>query len=347
MDKGTLCFDKSMTNIIKGIGLILMMCLHCYNVGYYYGATLDWHLSLDKLGIGFNLCIGIFAFMVGYGYAFSKTKDWKYGLKHIWKMLLPYYVILFLFTVPFALDEIRERGVGNFLCNLVGLEGNLNYFNWFIYYYIYLMILLPWVSKAIAKHSIRNALIICVVSYAVEALVHRYLAGMMGECAHKAVYNCLRYTPVAVLGLLFAQEKYYERLSIGKHPAWLVAVLSVLAIVIVLLLTGKLLLIVGFQLDFFYVPVFIGAVVILFNKCNLGPLRRLLKKIGDISVYMWFFHALFFTACVSWFYQPAITIFKDINLVVLWTMLITFVSSWLIKTIVDRITLALTNSNGR
>lgn len=340
-------FDKNMTSIIKGIGMILMMCLHCYNVEYYYGASMDWHLSFDKLGLGFQLCIGIYTLMVGYGYAFSKTKDWKYGVKHIWKMLLPYYVVLFIFTVPFAMTEIKDRGISNFLFNLVGLEGNLNYFNWFIYLYIYLMILLPWVSKAIKRYPVISALLICVVAYGIEVLVHQFLFDKMDDWAMKFVYNCLRYTPVAVLGLLFSQEKYYERMRMVKLPAWLLGIGAALVIIVVLLLAGKMTLVMGFQLDFFYVPVLIGAVVVLFNKCKLEPLRQALKKIGDVSVYMWFFQALFFTKCVSWFYQPAITIFKDINLVVLWTMLITFMASLILKTVVDTITSVLTKSYGR
>ena len=60
-------------------------------------------------------------------------------------------------------------------------------------------------------------------------------------------------------------------------------------------------------------------------------------KIGELSVYMWFFHALFYTKAVRWFYQPVITIFNDINLVVLWTIILTFFASWLIKSIVDAI----------
>jgi hypothetical protein len=48
---------------------------------------------------------------------------------------------------------------------------------------------------------------------------------------------------------------------------------------------------------------------------------------------MWFFHALFFTKAVRWFYQPAITFFGDINLVVLWAIILTFFASWLIKNV--------------
>ena len=67
---------------------------------------------------------------------------------------------------------------------------------------------------------------------------------------------------------------------------------------------------------------------------------------GQLSVYMWFFHALFYTEATRWFYQPVIRVFDNINLVVLCMIVVTFVASWLLKTVVDRLTLLLTKSHG-
>ena len=61
---------------------------------------------------------------------------------------------------------------------------------------------------------------------------------------------------------------------------------------------------------------------------------------------MWFFHALFYTEATRWFYQPVIRIFDNINLVVLCMIVVTFVASWLLKTVVDQLTLLLTKSHG-
>lgn len=82
MNSITLTFGKDKTAIIKGIAIIFMIMLHC-------GVA-------DVL----KLCVGIFTFMVGYGYAFAKNKDWRYSLNHIKKLLIPFWTILLVFTFP-------------------------------------------------------------------------------------------------------------------------------------------------------------------------------------------------------------------------------------------------------
>ena len=91
----------------------------------------------------------------------------------------------------------------------------------------------------------------------------------------------------------------------------------------------------------------IGGIVVMFNTFEWRPVKAVMMKLGEVSVYMWFFHALFFTKVVSWFYQPAITIFSDVNLVVLWAIVLTFFASWLIKTIVDGVVNVLSGSGKR
>ncbi len=83
------------------------------------------------------------------------------------------------------------------------------------------------------------------------------------------------------------------------------------------------------------------------NTFEWRPVKAVMIKLGEVSVYMWFFHALFVTKVVSWFYQPAITIFSDVNLVVLWAIVLTFFASWLIKTIVDGVVNLLSGSGKR
>ena len=91
----------------------------------------------------------------------------------------------------------------------------------------------------------------------------------------------------------------------------------------------------GFNFDFVYAALSIGAIVVIFNTVEAKWIRKVLQALDTVSVYMWFFHALFFTKAVRWFYQPAITIFDDLNLIVLWAIALTFAASWLIKQIVD------------
>ena len=57
-------FDRNMTNIVKGVGMLLMFCLHGYNLDYYDAPQPSWDYSFSNLGLGFQLCVGTFAFMI-------------------------------------------------------------------------------------------------------------------------------------------------------------------------------------------------------------------------------------------------------------------------------------------
>lgn len=339
-------FDRNMTNIVKGVGMLLMFCLHGYNQDYYDAPQPSWDYSFSNLGLGFQLCVGTFAFMIGYGYNFAKNKDLRYALSHITRLFIPYWVILFLLTVPFCLGEIRSDGIGRFLLNVIALDAHYNYFNWFIYLYAFCMATLPFVARLMKHRPVLVALVVCAVSYGLEVFLRIYLFYHIGEDAATICYNCLRYFPVIVLGLLFAHEGYFERINLKPLPSWLMAILAVVTLIVVLLLAGKMSLVKGFQLDFFYMPLEIGAIAVLFSLYRNNVVRRALVWVGQLSVYMWFFHALFYTEATRWFYQPVIRIFDNINLVVLCMIVVTFVASWLLKTVVDRLTLLLTKSHG-
>ena len=88
-------FDKGMTSIVKGFAIIFMMLLHCYG-HENYDVSLNYdHALVDTFRSSFKVCVGMFVFLVGYGYAFSKTKDLNYSLQHIKKLLIPFWTILF------------------------------------------------------------------------------------------------------------------------------------------------------------------------------------------------------------------------------------------------------------
>ena len=103
MNTVTLAFGKDKTAIIKGIAILMMIILHCGGSGATYDVpirTMDSYPILGFIHPQFKLCVGIFSFMVGYGYAFAKVKDWRYSLKHIWSLLKVFWLILIVITIP-------------------------------------------------------------------------------------------------------------------------------------------------------------------------------------------------------------------------------------------------------
>ena len=348
-------FDKRMTSIVKGVAIIFMLLLHCYETGDYDLALNLDHSLFSSCYHVFKICIGIFAFLVGYGYAFSKAKDLKYSIKHIIKLLIPFWTILFVFTWPLCFNEVINTDLVMLVYNLFGISSYYNYFSWFVYFFIFAMIVMPFVARFIAHRPVRNTLISIVIAYLLSVAVHEIpsllnsfgftVSDIVDNQPLLALFNCLMMTPIMILGFLFAHQGYYEKIKINRVSRFWIVIICVLAIIVVLTLRYFRSAVFAFQLDFFYAPVVIGAVAVFFNAFKCVPVRMALIKMGEVSVYMWFFHALFFTKAVRWFYQPAITIFNDINLVALWTILLTFFASWLIKTIVDKLTVRLITTN--
>ena len=323
-----------MTGIVKGVAIIFMMILHCYG-NEAYDVALDFsHAPLSKVHDVFKVCVGMFTFMVGYGYAFSKNKDWRYSLQHIKKLLIPFWTILFVFTIPICWKRFWGSGYYIILLNLFGVDSTFNWYSWFVYFFIYAMVVMPFIARFINRTPLRNAVITIILSYIFEVAVHS-IPGVLENKLLLAIFNCLMMTPGMVVGYLFAHGHYYERYKIGLKSKSLVVLMSSLTIVLMLILRYFGHAFFGFNYDFVYAAVIIGAIVAIFNTIRANWLRKPLQIFGKFSVYMWFFHALFYTEPVRWFYQPAITIFGDANLVVLWCIILTFVASWLIIMLVE------------
>lgn len=103
MNTTSLQFTRDYTQIIKGIAILFMMILHVGGSGATYDVpvrTMDTYPVLGFLHPSFKLCVGIFTFMIGYGYAFAKKKDWRYSVKHVWALLKVFWLILLGITVP-------------------------------------------------------------------------------------------------------------------------------------------------------------------------------------------------------------------------------------------------------
>lgn len=325
----TISFGKDKTAIIKGIAIVFMIIHHCGIPGYY-DVSLPFsnrEFIVDSLKT-FKLCVGIFTFMVGYGYAFSKKKDFHYSWVHIKKLLIPFWTILFVFTFPVALyfDDMGEPFA--VLLNLFGINSHLNWFSWFVAFFTYAMIVMPFLSRIINKKPIKATFALIILTYLMEVALHQLYPHYKDNNFMQRFFDCLLCTPGMLLGYLFANKKWFCKVSFpSKSIGFFISILLVFAIAILRFHFGNLF---GFNLDFFYAPMFIFAVLIVFNIFKLPYLTRLLTALGNASVFMWFFHALFFTKAVRSFYQPSILISDSLWIIIPWTIFLTFTCSWLL-----------------
>lgn len=332
----TLSFGKDKTAIIKGIAIVFMITHHCGIPGFYDVRLpfFNHELIVDSFKT-FRLCVGIFTFMVGYGYAFSKTKDLHYSWVHIKRLLLPFWTILIVFTFPIALYFNEMGDAFSVFLNLLGINSRLNWFSWFVTFFIYAMIVMPILSRIINKKPIKAAFSLIVVAYIMEVIFHQFYPQYKDNDFTQRFFDCLLWTPCMLLGYLFADKKWFCKIAIpDKTIGIFISFILVLTITILRFYFGSLL---GFNLDFFYAPMFILAVLIVFNIFKLPYLKRLLTALGNASVYMWFFHALFFTKAVRSFYQPFILISDSLWIIIPWTLFLTFTCSWLIILLTKKI----------
>ena len=325
-------FGKDKTVLIKGVAIVFMIVLHCA-IPAYWDVPLDEfsNSSLVQFMGAFKLCVGIFTFMVGYGYAFAKSKDMKYSLTHIRKLLIPFWVILFVFTVPFCFNQIEA---GNLVLNMFGVNSSLNWFSWFVTFFIYAMIVMPFAGRLIDRKPLPWACVCIGIAFVAEVALHELYPSYQDNDWAQRLFDCLLQTPCMILGYLFARQHWFEKISIPSSKSFLLLTFFIMGGGVLFARSVKST-ILGFNLDFFYAPLFIFSILVISNGMRCRIISRILTVLGNTSVYMWFFHALFFTTAVRPIYQPMVAISSSLWVVTLWCIILTFACSYAIMFLVN------------
>ena len=89
------------------------------------------------------------------------------------------------------------------------------------------------------------------------------------------------------------------------------------------------------KFDMIYAPIIIYCILIVFTVNNLRYLKVIMKQLGDKSVYMWFIHALFFTKATRPIYHKFIMISDNFGVIALWTIVLSYLISCILKQIKD------------
>lgn len=96
-DETTLIISKDKTLIIKGFAILFMIAHHCLIKEFYISVPEFLYNPIAiRLQIGSKMCVGLFTFFVGYGCFYAKSIDLLYISRHVWRLLKPYWSILFL-----------------------------------------------------------------------------------------------------------------------------------------------------------------------------------------------------------------------------------------------------------
>lgn len=319
-------FGKDTTLIIKGFAIVFMIVLHVFGGGGWYDADLamNHNEALMKFMGAFKICVGMYVFMVGYGYAFSKTKDFAYSFKHIKQLLSVFWLILFVFAIPAAANFIDDSK--DLIHNMFGLSSSLCWVSWFVYFYIWAMCIMPFASRLIDRKPIIYTPILMLLAFGAMAAVHRIMS--LNDWT-QALFDCLLNTPLLLLGYTFARLNIYEKIRIPA--SWVTVIISIIVAALVIVSRAYIQGYATFITRLIETPVIILCILAMFNAKPLKFTRKVFSELGDKSVYMWFFHALFFTAATRQVYQQFIMVSDNLWIIALWTIILSYACSYILK----------------
>lgn len=285
-----------MTTIIKGIAILFMIGHHVLIKEFYVNPP-DFLYSFValRLYIGLKMCVGIYTFFIGYAYFYSKEKTNLNSIfSRIWKLLQKYWIVLFV-TISIAFFGGYHVECRNVLLNTVGLKHQYNLANWYVYFYIYALFLLPLFPFLFKRNKwliLLSAIIICGAGYNLIKGDNSLLI---------ALKECLCYTPLLMTGYVCASTQILQYCStfITKKHYWIMIVFFTL------MLRCGFPFICGIVSDTIFVPIFVMSISALFYGHKQTPLAKVLTSLGLCSTMMWFIHAIPFSTAVRGIFQTS------------------------------------------
>ncbi|WP_370781939.1 acyltransferase family protein [[Ruminococcus] lactaris] len=321
--------EKQTTQEIKGIAILIMIAHHF--LVYDFGA--DFSNTWVGIGANFKICVGIYAVLSGYGYFFAKEKTVKYGLKKSWGLLQEYWITLFTIFIPLAIQGGWKVTPKNILINLFTLGPNLNWNAWYVHFFIFCMLVMPWVSKSFRFHPVLNIALALCVPFVLEAGIHVVFPNYQEITMLQVLFNCMLYFGVFLMGYLMAKYDIIRKMQFSWIRG-LLMMIGAIGLRIVLRHINTF----GFNTDAIYAPIFVLGAAKFFEGIQ-GKYTRVFDMLGKYSTGMWFFHAVFFATYVKDYFQPVMTAVKPLPLMYVWLVMLSFAGAVLFRKLLDGIKL--------
>lgn len=351
--KNEASFSKEMTGMLKGIAIMLMFVHHFFTFPNWYPGTVDyssWCITFTRYFCApTKICVGIFAFITGYFYYYGKKKDFRYSVRKIHQLLLRYWIIALPLILLSIAAGVYTFTPGGFAMEMFGITSDVMKFAWYVYFYIILMFFLPVLIKLLRDKPL-FILLFMLVPFQILMRGLLYLSSS-SEIWKLVVSNLCLHTQTAVIGYLAARTGLFSKAKAlaQKVPSWLRLLLCAALAVGAFMLRYKIFVkelrtpslgpvsfIFYFNVDIFCVPVLIFALSELLIYIEKKSAGRALSLLGKYSVYMWFWHCMFFGASGK-FTKELLYAPQNPFLVYLWGLLICLCLAFVTDKIVNAI----------
>lgn len=216
---------------------------------------------------------------------------------------------------------------------MFGIDETLLWVSWFVFLYIWAMIVMPFLSRLLDKHPYFWFIALSFLCYVIEVAIWWLVPNFSIRTWWHTFDVCVSWTPTILLGYLFARKEWFQKITIPNH--WSVPIIATLLVFVVLWLKMVLPGIKIINFDIIYAPVIILCILVVFSQFKLKKFSKVMSELGDKSVYMWFVHALFFTAATRPAYHQFVMISNNLWIVALWTIVLSYLMSLIIKKVVE------------
>ena len=316
-------FDKQTSNMLKGVFLILMFCLHffCFPSWYVESVTLPQTAFMENMQGHFQICVAGFAFLTGFFYNYTKEKTFKYTFRKWIDFLIPYWFILILFLIIGLVTKTYSFTFSGFALEVLALRRSIMNFCWYVPFYIISMLALFILTKLFKNKT----LLILIFGVAAPIIVY-YGAGYIGLLSNGILNEILEkfqvFFPISAAGYAVSNWKLFEKADKLKINNYIRAIIGVVLVVIVFFEPTWLY---YFDKGFVFkvaikliriasIPFFVYGLIQMFNVFA-NWIKKPFEVIGKYSLLMWFVHCIFFN-CSAKIFQPTLY-FSGIPIVIL------------------------------
>lgn len=314
--------NKKTTQQIKGIAILIMILHHFIVIPF---SELPYIITI--FGNACKICVAIYAVLSGYGYFFAKQKTIRYGLKKIWGLLQIYWISLFTLFIPAAIIGGWKLTPWRLIVQLFGLLPNLNWFAWYVFFYIFCMLIMPLLCRhrVFRFNSLVNLILMIVVPYMFEVILH-IIPNFQDNTILNDLFSCFSYFPCFLVGYWMAENKIIDK---TKYIKWMGnPMINLTGIAFVFCARICISSVAGFLLDVFYAPVFICCFVNVLERVECKPVSKVLSFLGEYSTGMWFFHAVFFSTYVCDWFQPVLNLVMWPPIMFMWLVVLSFAGAY-------------------
>lgn len=323
--------DKKTTQLIKGTAILIMLMHHFIVIPFT-----DLPYLVTLFGYACKICVAIYAVLSEYGYFFAKEKTVRYGMKKIWSLLQIYWISLFTLFIPIAMRGGWELTPWQLIVQLFGLLPNLNWFAWYVFFYVFCMLVMPLLCRyrVFRFKPILNLTLMLMGPFLLEVVLQIVL-NYYDNTLINDLFSCFLYFPCFLVGYWMAENQVIEK---AKRLKWTSN--PILCIVGIAVIFGARILVnsvAGFLLDAFYAPILVGVISNLFEGIDWKPVLAVFSTLGKYSTGMWFFHAVFFSTYVCDIFQPFLLIVGNPILMYVWLVFLSLVGAFLFQKLLNGI----------